>query len=60
LIADLLRTCQPETYLCIAANLTLENETILTNRVFFWKKNVPFMEKVPVVFLLGGSAFPEH
>lgn len=53
LIADLLKTCTPETLLCIAANLTGENEMVATKTIKQWKANVPDLHKQPVIFLIG-------
>ena len=53
LIADLLKTCQPSTQLCIAANITGEGEFIITKSVGEWKSIVPDLHKQPVIFLLG-------
>lgn len=53
LIDDLLKTCSPSTLLCIAANLTGENEFVITKSVSEWKGNVPDLHKQPAIFLLG-------
>lgn len=53
LLNDLLSTCQPNTSLCIAADITSENEMIITKTVADWKKNPPDLEKKPVIFILG-------
>jgi 16S rRNA (cytidine1402-2'-O)-methyltransferase len=53
LIADLLKTCSTSTLLCIAANITAENEFILTKPIAEWKKNVPDLHKQPAIFLIG-------
>jgi 16S rRNA (cytidine1402-2'-O)-methyltransferase len=53
LIHDLLKSCQPSTLLCIAADLTSENEFIQTRSIFLWKKQVPDLDKRPAIFLLG-------
>ncbi len=53
LITDLLKTCSPTTLLCIAANLTGENEFIATKTISQWKGNVPDLHKQPAIFLLG-------
>lgn len=53
LIGDLLKTCSPHTWLCIAANITGENEYIVTKTISEWKKGVPDFHKQPVIFLLG-------
>ncbi len=53
LVSDLLKTCSPSTLLCIAANITGENEFIATKTVADWKRNVPDLHKQPVIFLIG-------
>lgn len=53
LIADLLKTCAPTTLLCIAANITGENEFIATKTIQQWKDKVPDLHKQPVIFLIG-------
>jgi 16S rRNA (cytidine1402-2'-O)-methyltransferase len=53
LITDVLKTCSPSTLLCIAANITGENEFIATKSVSQWKGNVPDLHKQPAIFLLG-------
>lgn len=53
LLNDLLNTCQPGTSLCIAADITSENEMIKTKTISDWKKNPPDLEKKPVIFILG-------
>ena len=53
LITDLLKTCSSSTLLCIAANITGENELIATKSVAEWKKNVPDLHKQPAIFLIG-------
>jgi len=53
LTADLLKTCAPSTLLCIAANLTGENEFIATKTIDQWRKLVPDLHKQPAIFLLG-------
>jgi 16S rRNA (cytidine1402-2'-O)-methyltransferase len=50
---DILANCQPTTRLCIATNLTLENEIVRTQTIAEWKKSVaPELHKQPTVFLL--------
>jgi 16S rRNA (cytidine1402-2'-O)-methyltransferase len=53
LLNDLLATCQPGTALCIAANITAEDEMIRTQTIAEWKKQKPDLEKKPVIFILG-------
>lgn len=53
LISDLLKTCSPTTLLCIAANITGENEFIATKTIQQWKGKVPDLHKQPVIYLIG-------
>jgi 16S rRNA (cytidine1402-2'-O)-methyltransferase len=56
LLNDLLFACHDETQLCIAANISGENEFIKTQEVGAWKKNRPLMNKQPAIFLfLSGN-----
>lgn len=49
---DLLKYCNSETRLCVATNITLENEYIKTLKVKDWKKEKLNIQKQPTVFLL--------
>jgi 16S rRNA (cytidine1402-2'-O)-methyltransferase len=53
LINDLLKSCLPTTLLCIAADLTSENEFIHTQSISMWKNQLPNLDKRPAIFLLG-------
>ncbi len=53
LIEDLLSACQPNTKLCIAADLTLETEWIKTKTIAEWTKQIPNIGKRPAIFLIG-------
>ncbi|WP_167618916.1 SAM-dependent methyltransferase [Maribellus sediminis] len=53
LVEDILKTCSPATLLCIAANVTGDDEFIQTKTVQQWKGKVPNLHKVPTIFLLG-------
>jgi 16S rRNA (cytidine1402-2'-O)-methyltransferase len=55
LLDELLRTCQPNTPLCIACQITAPDELILTLPVKEWKKQRPDLHKKPTVFLLFRS-----
>jgi 16S rRNA (cytidine1402-2'-O)-methyltransferase len=52
LLNDILKACQPNTRLCIAANLTAADEYIRTLTIQDWKKNLPDINKKPAIFLL--------
>ena len=53
IINDILKTCYPSTLLCIAANITGDNEFIATKTIQQWKKNIPDLHKIPTIFLIG-------
>lgn len=52
LLDELIHTCRPQTRLCIAANITCENETIRTRTIAEWKRTRIEIGKVPCIFLL--------
>jgi|SRR6185436_1439136 len=52
LVEAILSACEPSTLLCIASDITLESEIILTKTISEWKKNIPNINKRPSVFLL--------
>jgi len=52
MVEEILSTCQPTTKLCIAADITLETEFIVTKTVKAWKGNVPDLSKRPTLFIL--------
>ena len=52
LLEELLQTCRPQTRLCIACNVTCEDEYIRTRAVKEWKGNLPDLEKRPCIFLI--------
>ena len=54
LLETILKTCRPTTRICVAANLTAANESIVTKTVADWKKEKPELHKQPVIFCLMG------
>lgn len=54
LLADLLAVCRPETRLCVAADITLPTQMILSKTVAAWRKAVPVIGKRPCVFVIQG------
>ncbi len=54
LLETILKNCKPQTRICIAANLTAANEMIQTKTVADWKKQIPDLHKIPVIFCLMG------
>ncbi len=53
LLADILAHCHPDTQLCVACNISLEDELIISRYVKVWKQQpLPDLHKKPAVFLL--------
>ena len=52
MLDDILTVCQPDTKLCIAADITLATEFIRTKPIYAWKKEKPDLNKRPCIFLL--------
>ncbi len=52
MIEDILQHCKPTTRLCIAANITCDDEFIKTKTVKEWKGKIPNLSKIPCIFLL--------
>ena len=52
MVDDILKSCRPQTKLCIAANITCEDEYIRTKTLKEWKGKVPDLSKIPCIFLL--------
>ena len=52
MLKDILTACNNETRLCIASNIDTDQEIIRTLRIQEWKKQIPELHKIPVVFLI--------
>jgi len=52
MVEDLIRNCRPSTKLCIAMNITCEDEFIKTLLIKNWAKQMPNMDKKPCIFLI--------
>lgn len=52
MLEDILKTCRPQTKLCIAANLTCEDEYVKTRSIKEWKNKLPELSKIPCIFVL--------
>jgi len=53
LLDELLKNCDPKTMLCIAADITLETEFILSKPISYWKTHLPEIQKRPAIFMIG-------
>ena len=52
LAIDIIDNCKPHTQLCIAMNISCEDEMIVTKSIKSWKGNLPDLQKSPTVFLI--------
>lgn len=52
IVEDLIKNCAPSTKLCIAMNITCDDEYIKTLPIKDWAKRMPDMEKKPCIFLI--------
>lgn len=52
MLEEILRSCKSETRLCIACDLTSEQEFVQTKSIKDWKAAVPELHKKPVIFLI--------
>ncbi len=53
LFDDLIKNCDPQTLLCVAADITLDSEFILSKPVSYWKSHRPDIQKRPAIFMIG-------
>lgn len=52
MLEDLITTLHPNTNICIACNMTLPSEFILTKTAKFWSKNPVDLHKKPTIFII--------
>jgi 16S rRNA (cytidine1402-2'-O)-methyltransferase len=52
MLDEVLKSCKPHTQLCIACNLTGEDEFIKTQSIYNWRKEEIDLHKRPAIFLL--------
>lgn len=55
MLNDIIQSCQAQTRICIACNITTEEELIRTQTVAQWKKGKPDLHKKPTLFLMYAS-----
>ena len=56
LLGALLRNCEPATRLCVAADLTLATESIVSQAIAEWRRSRAVVGRRPAVFLLLATA----
>lgn len=54
LLEEIVRTCNPQTLICVACDLTLPEQYIHTYTVEQWRNKKPDIHKRPAIFLLKG------
>ena len=54
LFEDILNNCHASTLLCIACNITLPDEFIITQTIKQWANNKPDLHKKPAIFIIQG------
>jgi len=52
LLQDIIKKCRPETRLCVARDISGQQEMIVTRSIKDWKKDQMKLHKIPAVFLL--------
>ncbi|QPH38453.1 SAM-dependent methyltransferase [Pedobacter endophyticus] len=52
LFEEVLKSCKPNTQICVACNLTAEDEFIKTQSVYNWRKEEIDLHKKPTIFLM--------
>ena len=55
LLKDILKVLNPNTKICVASNITSENQFIKTKTVAQWRKELPNLHKIPTIFVLYAS-----
>jgi 16S rRNA (cytidine1402-2'-O)-methyltransferase len=55
LLETIVKTCHPQTWVCVAVDLTSPQEFIRTMAVKEWKTKLPDIHKHPAIFLLSAS-----
>jgi len=49
---SIISSCDNNTMLCIAADITLSSESIRTMKISEWKRNIPALNDKLVIFVL--------
>ncbi|MFD1164103.1 SAM-dependent methyltransferase [Sphingobacterium daejeonense] len=55
MLSELLKSCKPQTKLCVACNVTGEDEYIKTKTIADWKNTTIDLHKKPCIFLIFAS-----
>ncbi|MFT5890370.1 MAG: 16S rRNA (cytidine1402-2'-O)-methyltransferase [Dokdonia sp.] len=52
MLQDIVNSVHKETLVCVACDITLPSEYILTKTASFWKENMPELHKRPAIFII--------
>lgn len=52
LLEDIIKTCNPKTKLCVACNISSDDEQIISKPIEQWRKQKPDFHKKPAIFLI--------
>lgn len=52
LFDDIIKSCKPNTQLCIACNINTKDQIIKTRSIADWKNHKPELHKLPTVFII--------
>lgn len=52
MLEDIVNTVHPDTQVCVACDITLPTEYIITKSASFWKTNAPDLHKRPAIFII--------
>ena len=55
LLADIINSCAVSTKLCIACNITLPDQYIVTRTIAQWKGKLPELHKKPTIFIIQSA-----
>ena len=53
LLSKLIKTLSSNSMLCVASNINLQNQLIITKKVFLWKKTKIDINKQPTIFIFN-------
>ena len=53
LLSKLIETLSPKSMLCVASNINMKNQLIITKKVFSWKKTKIDINKQPTIFIFN-------
>lgn len=52
MLQDIVNSVHKDTLICVACDITLPSESILTKQAGYWKENMPDLHKRPAIFII--------